>query len=60
MFSDVTVNNPFNHTIAIEFYIGRNHLKHFHKSEIEAHEYQLNFDKARIKAIRSTDANLQD
>jgi hypothetical protein len=54
-FSDVTVSNPFNHTLAIEFYIGRNYLKHTHLSEKKAYDFNKEFDKARIKAMRTND-----
>jgi len=57
--SDVTVTNPFNHTIAIEFYIGRTFLKENHLSEIRAFEYAKEFDKARIKAIRTNDSIIE-
>jgi len=48
----VTVSNPFNHTIAVEFYISRNQLKHMHLAEIKAYEYAKELDKARVKAMK--------
>lgn len=57
-FSDVTVSNPFNHTIAIEFYIGRNTLRQMHLAETKAYEYQKEFDKARLKAMKQNDSGI--
>lgn len=51
--------NPFNHTIAVEFYIGRNFLKEKHYQEIKVYDYYRDLDKARIKAMRPNDNVLE-
>lgn len=43
----------------MEFYIGRNYLKEHHYSEIRSTEYTKEFDKARVKAIRTNDNILE-
>jgi hypothetical protein len=55
----VTISNPFNHTIAIEFYIGRTFLKENHLQEVRAMEFAKEFDKARVKAIRTNDSIIE-